>query len=64
MPAPYQIGNIRLEEGVLKNADDTYKAFLDYPLTIESKFSSPFVETKWVFQAPNSTTGAMQLLLR
>ena len=60
MPAPYQIGNIRLEEGVGKNEDGTYRAFLDTPVSI--RFTGGSAESKWFFQAPNSTTGEFETL--
>ena len=60
MPAPYQIKNIRLEKGIGKNEDGTYKAFLDNPVSI--KFTGNYAESKWYFQAPNSTSGVYETL--
>ena len=60
MPAPYTINNIILEQGVGQNDDGTYKAFLDNPISI--KYTGNFVESKWFFQAPNSTTGEFETL--
>ena len=60
MPAPYTIKNIILEQGIGKNEDGTYRAFLDNPVSI--KYTGNFVESKWFFQAPNSTTGEFETL--
>ena len=61
MPAPYTIKNIILEQGIGKNEDGTYRAFLDNPVSI--KYTGNFVESKWFFQAPNSTTGEFETLI-
>ena len=52
----YQVGDIRIKSGVVKKADNTFKGFLDYPISLEwtkvENTAGEIIvdEVKWYFQ--------------
>ena len=45
----YQVGDIRIKGGVVRKSDSTYKAFLDFPISLEWTETLNTTTVKWYF---------------